>query len=57
MTGTVHAWHAGDMKTAGKFWSENRKERDHLKDIGVNGENIKMDLRKTECQMVCIQHL
>ena len=29
-------WHKGDMKTARKFWSEKLKERDHLKDMGVN---------------------
>jgi hypothetical protein len=37
MTSTVHVWHEGGMKTARKFWSENPKERDHLKDMGVNG--------------------
>jgi hypothetical protein len=37
MTGTVHVWHEGGMKTVRKFWPENPNERDHLKDMGVNG--------------------
>jgi hypothetical protein len=34
-----------------KFWLENLKERDHMEDLGVNG-NIKIDLRETGWQVV-----
>jgi hypothetical protein len=37
-----HIWEKGAMCTG--FWSESPKERDHLKDQGIDG--IKLDLRE-----------
>jgi hypothetical protein len=39
-----HAWERGETCTV--FWWESPKEKDHLKDQGVDGR-IKMDLRET----------
>jgi alpha-glucosidase (family GH31 glycosyl hydrolase) len=37
-----HAWGRGETCTG--FWCENPRERDHLKDKGIDG--TKMDLRE-----------
>jgi hypothetical protein len=29
-----------------KFWLENLRETDHSQDLGVDGDNIKMDFRE-----------
>jgi hypothetical protein len=40
-----HAWERGEMYTG--FWWESPKEKDHLKDQGVDGRmRVKMDLRE-----------
>jgi hypothetical protein len=31
-----------------KFWSENLKEKDHLEDVDIDRDNIKMDRRGIE---------
>jgi hypothetical protein len=39
-----------------KFGSENLKGRDHFRDLGVDGDNIKMDLKDIESKDVdCIR--
>jgi hypothetical protein len=40
-------WGRGEVYTG--FWWGNLKERDHLGDSGVDGDNIKMDLQEAEC--------
>jgi hypothetical protein len=35
----------GKMKNAYKLFSENLKGRDHTEDLGVDGDNIRIDLR------------
>jgi hypothetical protein len=32
-----------------EFWWENRRDRDHLVDPGVDGDNIKMGLQEVGC--------
>jgi hypothetical protein len=39
-----HAWERGETCTG--FWWESPKGNDHLKDQGVDGRRIKMDLRE-----------
>jgi hypothetical protein len=39
-----HAWERGETCT--EFWWENPKEKDHLKDQGVDENGIKMDLEE-----------
>jgi hypothetical protein len=40
-----HAWEKGETCT--RFWWDSPKERDHLENQGVDGEDgIKMDLRE-----------
>jgi hypothetical protein len=36
-----------NIKMHTKFWLKIRKERYHLKDLGVNGDNIKMKVNVT----------
>jgi len=31
------------------FWWGNLRERDHLKYLGIDGDNIKMDLQEVGC--------
>ena len=38
---------SGEVYTG--FWWGNLRERDHLKDPGVEGDNIKMDLQELGC--------
>jgi len=37
-----HEWERSKVHT--KFWSQNQKGRDHLRDLGISWDNIKMDL-------------
>jgi alpha-glucosidase (family GH31 glycosyl hydrolase) len=48
-----HAWERGETCTG--FWWESQKEKDHLKDQGVDG--IKMDLREIGWGGVELIHL
>jgi hypothetical protein len=37
---------AGHVARMGGFWWESSKERDHLKDQGIDGNGIRMDLKE-----------
>jgi hypothetical protein len=40
------------------FWWGNLREKDHCGDPGVDGDNIKMDLKDVECEgMVWIEQV
>jgi hypothetical protein len=43
----VAQWGKGEMYT--KFWCGNLRERDHLKDPGVDGKTILRDLQEVVC--------
>jgi hypothetical protein len=40
-----------------KFWSENLEGRNHAEDLGVDGDNIRIDLREVEWESVDWMHL
>jgi hypothetical protein len=39
------------------FWLGNLRERDHFEDLGVDGKNIRIDLREIEWVGVYCMHL
>jgi hypothetical protein len=45
------------MRNTFTFWSESLKEKDHLKDVRMWLDNIRMDLREKGEEVVAWMHL